>query len=67
MYTCGTAINLSILDFKYKQKVVLQGNIVTINLSILDFKCVTVLLCIVVGITINLSKPDFKRNSIRCN
>ena len=56
----GRTINLSILDFKDTQTIILIYLIKTINLSILDFKAQNYKFDIVTKKTINLSILDFK-------
>ena len=55
------AINLSILDFKQKQKRANRMRAITINLSILDFKPERRENGETYGKTINLSILDFKQ------
>ena len=54
------AINLSILDFKYRTTGEMVSFGKTINLSILDFKLIALLIGCALVPTINLSILDFK-------
>ena len=59
-----TAINLSILDFKYENYYLPAETCTTINLSILDFKLEIWVLIQMFSAAINLSILDFKFTSL---